>query len=251
MSLIVTHISKFGIVHVTDGNLTASNGLAAGQAPKVFPIPFLNAGLTVAGSYGVGVQSMDMWMKTFIQRQERNKCGTLEAFATALAAAIQNEMTATQQDSGSIVHIAGYVQDKDSSHPEFWFVRNIYGMDQATGEYTDFRNTFQVSEDFWNRDWDKNHLDQLFQEDGYQIYINGFTSGRVSYMILQSVMNQFFQSVWSNPAWQFRAPKSLEDNTLLVELYIRMIGVLFRISDYSAPFIGGTPQTYAIAPPAP
>ena len=250
MSLIVTLISKFGIIHATDGNLTASNGSAAGQAPKVFPITFLNACLTVAGSYGLGAQSMDLWMRTFIQRQEQNKCGTLEAFAAALAAALQNEMTATQRGAGSMIHIAGYVQGKERSHPEFWFVRNIYGMDQATGEYIDFRDTFQVSEDFWNRDWAKNHLDQLFQEDGYQLYINGFTSGRVSYMVLQSVMNQFFQSVWNNPAWQFRAPTSLEDNILLVELYIRMIGVLFRISDYSAPFIGGTPQTYAIAPPA-
>jgi hypothetical protein len=249
MSLIVTHISKFGIIHATDGNLTASNGSTAGQAPKVFPIQFLNAGLTVAGSYCVTGQSMDMWMRTFIQGQERDQCGTLKAFATALAAALQNKMTQTEKRGGSIIHIAGYVQDKGRSHPEFWFVRNVYGMDQVTGEYRDFRDTFQISEDFWNRDWDKNNLDKLFQEDGYQIYINGFTSGRVSYMILQSIMNQFFQSVWSNPAWEFRAPKSLEDNALLVELYIRMIGMLFRISDYSAPFVGGTPQIYIISDP--
>jgi len=250
MTLIVTHISKLGIIHATDGNLTASNGSAAGQAPKVFPIPFLYAGLTVAGSYGVGGQSMDPWMRNFIQAQQRDNCDSLEAFAAALAGALQGEMTQKEKNDGSMVHLAGYVQDKGRSHPEFWFVRNVYGMDTSTGEYSDFRDTFQISEDFWKRDWCKNNLDQLFQEDGYQIYINGFTSGRVSYIILQAVMNQFFQSVWSNPAWKFRPPKSLEENVVIVELYIQMIGVLFRTSDYSAPFIGGTPQTYAIADPS-
>lgn len=250
MTLIVTHISRFGIIHATDGNLTAVNGLPAGQAPKVFPVAFLNAGLTVAGSYGVDGQSMDLWMRNFIQAQERGNCDSLEVFATALGGALQAEMTQKEKDRGSMVHLAGYVQEKGGSHAELWFVRNVYCMDTNTGEYSDFRDTFQISEDFWKRDWPQNNLAQLFQQDGYQIYINGFTSGRVSYFILQSVMNQFFQSVWRNRAWNFRPPVSLEENRLIVELYIRTIGVLFRISNYTAPFIGGTPQTYTIAHPS-
>jgi len=249
VSLMVTHISKFGIVHATDGNLTTADGSAAGEAPKVFPVPFLNAALTVAGSYEVGSLSMDSWMRQFLQAQELAKSATLEAFARALAGALQAEMTQKQKAGGSMVHLAGYVQDKDGSHPEFWFVRNIYTMDKVTGEYGDFRDEFQVSEDLWARDWQGNSLAVLLPKGGYQIYINGFTSGRVSYMIVQSVMNQFFQSVRSNPGWRFRPPASLEESALIVELYIRTIGVLFRISDYSAPFIGGAPQIYSISAP--
>jgi len=249
MTLVVTHISKFGIIHAADSSLTAYNGSPAGEAQKVFPIPFLNAGLSVAGAYGVGGKPMGLWMKTFIEGQERDKCDTLEAFATALKVALQKEMTETEKLCGSIIHLAGYVQDKSGSHPEFWFVRNVYGMDKVTGEYVDVRDTFQISEDFWNRDWDKNKLEELFQRGGFQLYINGFTPGRVSYLILHSVMNQFFFSVWKNPAWKFRPPRSLEESELLVRLYICIIVVLFRISDYGARFIGGVPQTYRIPAP--
>jgi hypothetical protein len=250
MTLIVTHISRFGIIHATDGNLTAVNGSPAGEAPKVFPVPFLNTALTVAGSYGVGGQSMDLWMRNFIQEQQRLNCDSLRAFATALRDALQDKMTPQEKNQGSMLHLAGYVRENDASHAEFWFVRNVYCMDKNTGEYSDFRDTFQISEDFWERDWPQNNLAQLFQQDGYQIYINGFTSGRVSYVILQSVMDQFFRSVWRNAAWRFRPPVSLEENTLIVDLYIRTIGVLFRISNYTAPIIGGTPQTFTIAPPS-
>ena len=89
----------------------------------------------------------------------------------------------------------------------------------------------------------------MFQQGGYQLYTNGFTSGRVSYMILQKFMTSFFMKIWQNPAWQFRPPASLEESRLVVDLYIRTIGVQFQLSDYSAPFIGGTPQTYAISEP--
>jgi hypothetical protein len=249
MSLIVTHISSYGIIHATDSNLTSADGSFAGEERKLFPVPFLNAALTVAGSYNVGDQPMNVWMDRFIQMRQHTKSLSLEAFARALGNSLQTEMTVEQKASGSLIHIAGYVKDNEAFHPEFWFVRNVYGIDKETGKYDDFRETFQISEDFWTRDWKENKLAQHFEQGGYQIYINGLTSGRVSFWLLQSQMANFFWQVWSNRDWKFRPPKSTEESKLIVDLYIRTIGVLFSLSDYSAPFIGGTSQIHAIPKP--
>ena len=249
MSLIITQISKYGIIHATDGNLTSSDGSPAGQERKLFPLQFLNAALTVAGSFGVGDLAMREWMERFIQAQRQASCDSLSAFARALGASLQAEMNAGQKASGSIVHIAGYARDAEGFHPEFWHVRNVYGIDQSTGEYRDLRDTFQVGEDFWTRDWQEHNLGQKFEQGVDWIYINGFASGRINFWHLQSQMTNFFWQVWSNEAWRFRPPHSLDESVLIVDLYVRTIGVLFRLSDYSAPFIGGTPQTYAIPRP--
>jgi hypothetical protein len=249
MSLILTHISSHGIIHASDGNLTSSNGSSAGEAPKVFEIPFLNAGLSIAGAYNVAGQRMDEWLIQFIKHQQDSNCSTLKDFATALSQSFETEMLPVEKDGGSLVHLAGYVHENNEWHPEFWFVRNIYQMDSITGEYKDFRETFQVSEDLWTRDWHQNNLSHIFPQGGYQLYINGFTSGRVSYMILQQKMNQFFTQIWQNNTWKFRPPNSLEESKLIVDLFIRVIGVLFQLSNYSAPFIGGVPQCYGILNP--
>ena len=249
MSLIITQISSHGIIHATDSNLTSGNGSFARQDKKLFPVPFLNAALTVAGSYNVGVQQMNVWMEGFIQTQHEGNVDSLGAFARALAKSLETAMTPEQKASGSIIHIAGYEKDSEGFHPEFWFVRNIYGIDTETGEYKDVRETFQISEDFWMRDWKENKLAKDFEQGGYQIYINGFTSGRISFWLFQSQMTNFFWQIWSNHAWEFRPPNSIEESKLIVDLYIRTIGVLFSLSDYTAPFIGGTPQLYAIPKP--
>jgi hypothetical protein len=66
MSIIITHINENGIVHAADSNLTDHHGAHAGTAQKVFEIPRLNAGLTVAGNYSVANQRMDEWISIFI-----------------------------------------------------------------------------------------------------------------------------------------------------------------------------------------
>ena len=69
MTLIVTHIDKLGIIHASDSNLTSSDDKLAGEGKKVFSIPKLNAGISIAGSYGVGNETMDIWLPKFIDGQ--------------------------------------------------------------------------------------------------------------------------------------------------------------------------------------
>ncbi len=250
MTIIVTHMDRHGIVHASDSNLTSQKSSQAIEGKKVFEIKYLNAGLTVAGAYGVGKTRMDVWMQRFIQEQKKISDLNLGDFANLLKDALQQQMHPSQKSQGSLIHIAGYVEDNGVSHPEFWLVTNVPGFDTITGEYFEPSDEFHASEDFWNRDCPKKDLLRKFQQGGYQYYVNGFTSGRVSYNLLRGVMNQFLEVIWSNPNWKFRPPCSIEETAILVETYIQFVGAMFQLSDYSAPFIGGKPRTLLIKSPS-
>jgi hypothetical protein len=249
MTLILTHLSRFGIIHASDSNLTSGQDSAAGQGQKTFPVTYLNAGLTVAGAYSVGGRPMNAWIKDFIYTQSASGASSLAAFADALKARLESEMLPDEKKAGSMVHIAGYVEKSGWDHPEFYYVRNCHGIDPATGEYLDIRDQFLASEDFWTRDCPKSNLMAAFQSGGYQIYINGFASGRIGYVALQKHMNDFFSAVWAQPKWKFRQPGCLAEAVLFVKLYMSIIATLFRVSDYAAPFIGGDTQIHEIPQP--
>ncbi len=204
MSLILTHLGKFGVIHASDSNLTYGNGEAAGQGQKTFPVTYLNAGLTVAGAYLVGGCSMDRWMTDFITKQTLN-AESLGVFASRLKDALEAEMSSSEKQSGSMVHVAGYVKDSTGQHPEFYHVRNIHQMTD-TGDYEDIREEFQVSEDFWTRDCPKSNPIEAFESGAAQIYINGCPPGRTAYLGAMEQLKDFFSQVWGRPEWMFRPP---------------------------------------------
>jgi hypothetical protein len=145
------------------------------------------------------------------------------------------------------------VKKGEKYHPEFWFVRNIYKLDLSSGEYSDIRLEFIKSEDFWTRDniKDKDNLFLKFQSsDGmYQLYINGFSPGRIGYNIVQQHLIHFFSTLWTNKNWKFRAPKNIDEAKLLVENYLGLINTIFLLSDYPGQLIGGGIQTEVIKQP--
>lgn len=249
MTLILTHLSRFGIIHASDSNLTSDVNGSAGQGQKTFKVDYLNAGLTVAGAYSVAGKPMDVWIKNFISSQAGGSARLLSEFAEALRASLEAQMLPEEKQDGSMVHIAGYVEGGGLQHPEFYYIRNVYGINAATGGYFDIRDQFVVSEDFWTRDCPKSNAMAAFQSGAYQVYVNGFSSGRIGYFILQDRMNSFFNTIWAQPNWKFRPPRSLAETVLFVKLYMSIIGALFQVSDYSAPFIGGDCQTHEIPQP--
>lgn len=252
MTLIITHISRHGIVHASDSNLTSADDKDAGEAKKTFEIDFLNAGLTIAGSYGVGNDSMDVWMPNFIQQQSNVPGLDLKTFSNNLKDTLQSKMTREQKMGGSIIHIAGYVEESGVSHPEFWFVRNVHKMDPKTGEYTDIDENFEISEDFWTRDYKNANLKDVFQNPIYfahQIYVNGFTPGRIGFNVIKKELDRFYLGIWRVRDWKFRGPKTMQETELLVKNYMQVIDTLFVLSDYNAKYIGGKTQTYVIKQP--
>lgn len=252
MTLIVTHINRFGIIHASDSNLTTGNDTNAGEGQKTFNISFLNAGLTVAGCYSVENQRMDIWMTNFIQIEEQKGTPTLKDFSHNLKATLDAKMTNDEKSGGSIIHIAGYVEENGISHPEFWFVRNVHRIDPSTGNYTDIDLSFEISEDFWTRDYPQNNLNETFQNPkmySRQIYVNGFSPGRIGFNVIQRQIEKFFINIWQVEDWEFRPPLSIEDTELLVKSYMQIIDTLFTLSDYPAKYIGGTTQTLLIKQP--
>jgi hypothetical protein len=251
MTLILTHINQYGIIHASDSNLTAVNGSHAGTASKTYPVTHLHAGLTVAGAFSVGGAKMDAWMPEFIELHASSGQSTIQDFAHKLKACLVEQMLDEEKDAGTFIHIAGLARNGERFHPEFWFVRNIHGIDQNTGEYSKPTANFLVSEDFWSRDCPKHNLMDAFKTDGYQVYVNGFASGRIGFVVLQQVLDKAFRAIWENPwgwpNWKFRPPRSLQETEAFVRLTVQVICTLFELSDYDAPFIGGEVQTHSIA----
>ncbi len=81
------------------------------------------------------------------------------------------------------------------------------------------------------------------------MYINGYPDGRIGYLALTKHFGEFLQAIWSEPQWRFRAPATLAESALLVDLQLRAIGTLFQISDYLAPYIGGDIQMERLSAP--
>jgi hypothetical protein len=174
----------------------------------------------------------------------------LRDFAEELRRSLEDEMLPDEKRDGLLVHIAGYVNcDNDDCHPEFWFVNNISGIDDDTGDYLGIGDKFTTSEDYWIRDYDKYNLEEVLKLGGYHLYINGFPSARIAYLGLIKNMKQFFEELWSEPAWSFRPPHSLDETKLFVEMFLRVITTMFAVSDYRVQYVGGAPQVHSIPNP--
>lgn len=253
MTLIITHISRHGIVHASDSILTNEKGEKGGEGQKTFKIPYLKAGLTVAGNYGVGEICMDSWMNDFINSQKHIENISIELFSRNLKDRIEDEITPQEKNKGYLIHIAGYAKENGLYHPEFWFIRNIHSMNPQTGEYEDVRDVFEISEDFWSRDYKYNDILKIGFRDpslyAGQIYVNGLTSGRIGFNIIREKLDSFFYKMWKEKAWKFRAPKNIEETELLVKNYMQIINTLFLLSDYPAQYIGGEINTIIIEQP--
>ncbi|GAH92961.1 unnamed protein product, partial [marine sediment metagenome] len=224
-------------------------GELLGEGRKVFEIPHLNAGLSVAGSYSVNNISMNDWIDNFILDDLNRGNDSLENFSRRLNNRLESDMNVREKRNGLLIHIAGYQESGGLFHPEFWFVRNVHGIDDRTGEYININNTFDVTEDFWTRDCPQKNLLEGFNRGFYQMYGNGFASGRIGFFMLQNNLNRFFANIWNNNNWSFCPPQSLNHMEKLIKLYIQIIGILFEISNYPGTLIGGKVQTLAIPQP--
>lgn len=249
MSLILTVISREGIIHAADSNLSNNQG-PAGTGKKVFTVPYLEAALSVAGSYSVAGVRMDRWMPQAIAAYGTSATPTMLGLGEYLRTRLETEMFRPEKNGGCLIHLCGYVPATDGTHPELYFIRNITGIDPETGAYTGFTETFALSEDFWTRDYLTAETQNSLASGGQQMYINGYPAGRIGYLALTRHFGEFLRAIWSKPQWRFRAPATLAESALLVNLQLSAIGTLFQVSDYPAPYIGGDVQMEQLpAPP--
>ena len=249
MTLIATHISKYGIVQSSDSNLTAANR-PAGAGKKVFDLPFGAGALAVAGSYSVSGTDMDEWMSGCIDAYGRTRTPTLHGFAEHLRVRLTAELTDGERQQLTLIHIAGYAEDPACTHPVLLFVRNVKGINPDGSYMWPATEECLLSEDFWARDFvEQKETRYAMSSGGWHSYFNGFPEGRIAYLFLTQALNSFFRQLWSVPGWKFRRPASLDELGSFAELELRAMDAMFKNSDYPAPYIGGEPQIQLIAPP--
>lgn len=243
MSIIVTQISKYGIIFGSDSNITSTE-LLEGERKKIFNIPKLNSSICIAGAYSVAGELMDSWLPKFIEGEAENY-NCLGDFVRLLASAFEVNMTPGEKQELSISHISGYTD----GHPEMWCLSNTILLE--SGVYSTGSANFHYSEDFWSRDWPNNHLNELFESDGlnYQIYVNSLSQGRVAFNMVRQFIDTYFVSIFSLPQFNFRYPRNIEEQELLVRTYIDIINTTYMLSDYEPKVIGGATQTHSIRHP--
>jgi hypothetical protein len=184
-------------------------------------------------------------MSTCITSYSASAAPSLSGFADHLAAQLELSPTPGR---ARLFHIAGYVSDANGVHPEFYFVRNIVGINAKTGAYEGITSNYQVTEDFWTRDYPKAPA-VMFAMGGFQRYFNGYPPGRIAYLGATQKLQEFYQQVWSEPSWKFRRPASLDELAAFVKLELETINTLFMSSDYPTPYIGGAIQLEKISAP--
>ena len=250
MTLITTIISNHGLIQASDSNVTRSDSSTATSDPKVFDLSFAEAALALAGTYRVGSERMDTWMPRCIQTYADDVDEpSIEDFANYLKGRLDRELTDGQRSFPTLIHIVGYTPDDAGTHPVFYFVRNAGSINTQTGAYEQIGATFQVSEDFWQRDYKESQEQGTVDPGRYQTYFNGTPDGRVAFHYFGQLFNGFLHAVWNQPTWRFRPPESLDELATVVDLQIRTIGTLFGMSTYHAPLVGGLPQIMKISPP--
>jgi hypothetical protein len=247
VTLILTYVSGAGIIQAADSAISAEDLQNAGTGRKVFPIPYLRAGLSLAGSYTVDDEGMDTWMPRFISEYAADPSPSLGGFAEQLRARLQSQMTPGERRGACFYHIAGYVDDKDGHHPAFYYVGNATRINERTGAYEGIGPTFHVREDLWTRDCSDPEIRAALAEGRWSWrYFNGFPPGRIAYLGLTQVLGQAYGTIWGNPEWKFRPPGSLDELAALVELDFSIIATMFRMSEYPGRIIGGPIQTLRI-----
>ena len=248
MTIIISIVSDHGLIQASDSNVTRSGSSDASSCQKVFPLGFTDGALALAGTYRAWNQRMDTWMPSCISDYASTDSPTQEGFAYYLKDRLNTDLTSDQRRKATLIQIVGYVSDDDGVHPALHFVRNAWSI-TSTGAYDDIRPTFQVSEDFWKRDYLADKTAGDVGPGWYRTYLNGTPDGRIAFYYFRQIFQDFLSAVWSQPNWKFRPPQSLDELASIVELQIRTIGTLYGMSDYPAPFIGGDPQLHTIAPP--
>jgi hypothetical protein len=250
VTIIISVVSDHGLIQASDSNVTRSSSPDAYSGKKVFRLEFSEGAVALAGTYRAWEESMDTWMPSCISDYASTESPTQEGFANYLIGRLKTDLTTPERKMATMFQIVGYVSDDDGVHPGLHFVRNWSTINPSTGAYEGIQPTFHVSEDFWNRDYPNDRAAGQLRLGWYRSYFNGTPDGRIAFYEFMQRFERFLGEVWSQqPTWKFRPPQSLDEFTSIVELQIRTVGTLYRMSDYDAPFIGGDPQIETIPPP--
>ena len=173
---------------------------------------------------------MGEWMPEVISDFGAQADPTLPGFSRFLRERLAAEIAPRERESGSLIHIAGFVEADGEAHPEFWFVRNV-DIDMGTGDYF-VQPRFPLTQDFWFRDCLNPGVQQVLEAGKEMRYFNGLVPGRVAYLEFMQGLSLFLKQAWNEPSWLFRPPRTVEQLARFIDLEVRTIGVMFSSRDY-------------------
>ncbi len=210
---------------------------------KVFRIEYLNAGIGFFGLAEVRPsgrkQSMSTWLPHFITQHHHIR--SLRDFADALRAELDLVVPNNIKLSNpSGFHLAGF---NNQNYPEFWFIRNIGGMNGV--RYTNLRDRYFISEDFLSPDAPKqgyNGVAPQVPQPFVRIYRNGDI---VAHILAWEKFDDIFEDFFSLP--EFKKLRTLSDYVQYVEFKMTLIARIYkRYCNISS--IGSPVDVFSIGP---
>ena len=180
MTLVVSEVSRHGIVMLGDSAVTYSRGEEIiGVKPGAVKVQYsseLNVGVSMWGWGTAGEQSLDRWIADFLKSQAQLK-PNLEQLGNSLAQQI-NEIrkqfnVPMNETSRSGFHLAGYHDDI----PRLWHVH--------TGHFNEAVHEFQLYKDYPNlQGWSDEQFVRLLQSPGLVHLRNGIINSLRFYSIV-------------------------------------------------------------------
>jgi hypothetical protein len=196
------------LVFAADRRLTYPDGSYAGTRQKLFPIPYLEGGISYFGLALVfpkgKKQYLSDWLQDFINLHSAAK--SLRDLSVELRDELHTVIPADILDkTASGFHVCGYNSD---GLPEFWYLSNIGGRDGL--RYTNLQPRYaEPSPEFLGRDarslgWDG--TDPLTIGNKSYVYRNGDTR---SHAVAFERLDQTLVDMLSFP--EFKTPERPED----------------------------------------
>jgi hypothetical protein len=242
MTLVLTEISQYGIVMGADSAVTCETQLPSGERghrvlfgiQKLFPIPYLKAGVSCWGYGQIGNMDTDVWLNDFIQRLE-GRVTTLREFALCL----QDELRATirpqsgQSECG--FHLAGFVEEQGRFVPDFWHIHNGPSEYFTNIDATLFNANHDLAAARAQGRYDPNNANMIYitRNGDYQFYAAWWEA-------FERVIDNFLRGQ------DIQVPKpTLHGRVEYVRFQIRSISEIYGMS-MLLPSIGGEIYTLAI-----
>lgn len=243
MTLVLTEISQYGMVMGADSAATCKTLLPNEQTGyrvltgvhKLFPIPYLRAGISCWGYGQVGNFETDIWLGDFIRRQQRQS-QNLQEFAIQLQDELNRIIPSTQSGEAEAgFHLGGFVDTDGGQTPDFWHIHNGPSQFFANIDPHVFNANHDLAAAIEQGIYDPNDRDKIYitRNGDYQFYAKWWEN-------FEEVITKFLRSQG------IHVPKqSLQGRVEYVRFPIRSISEIYAMST-RLPSIGGQIITLAI-----
>ncbi|MBA7503150.1 hypothetical protein ES706_01758 [subsurface metagenome] len=242
MTLVLTEISRYGIVMGADSAVTCETQLPTGErvprvligVQKLFSVPYLKAGVSCWGYGQIGDIETDVWLNDFIWRLE-GQVGTLQEFARRLRDELRAIIGPGSGQGECGFHLAGFVEEQGPLVPDFWHIHNGPSEYFRDIDATIFNANHDLAVARAQGRYDPSNPNMIYitRNGDYRFYA-------VWWEAFEKVIDNFLR------AQGIQVPKpSLQGRIEYVRFQIRSISEIYKMST-RLPSIGGEISTLAI-----